>query len=98
MNARSRWLAMALVIVPTFASGPARASHAFGVELWTDRGNDALYEPGDRMQVRARASDDAHLLVYEIDSEGNVLLLFPYRGSDGFVEGRETYELPPRNS
>jgi len=81
-------LALALSPGATLARGLA-------VEVWTDRGNDAVYEPGDRMQVKVRSSADAHVLVYEIDAEGYVHLLFPDQGGAGFVEGRHTYRLPP---
>ena len=82
---------LALVPIPAGA-------RALGVEVWTDRGNDAVYEPGDRMQVKVRASDDVHLLVYEIDSEGYVRVLFPFRGGDAVVEGHRTYRVPSEDS
>jgi hypothetical protein len=93
MNARSIFGAAALLCIA--AAAPA---HAMGVEVWTARGNEAVYQPGDRLEVEARASDDAYLLVYEIDADGRVNLLFPYRGSDGFVEGRRTYQVPPERA
>src|SRR5262249_14638441 len=55
-------------------------------------------QPGESMEIRARSSEDAYLLVYEIDSEGAVRQLYPYRGSAGFVEGRTTYRVPPERS
>ena len=82
---------LALAPVSAFARGP-------GVEVWTDRGNDAVYEPGDRMQIKVRASDDAYMLVYEIDSEGYVRVLFPYRGANAMVEGRRTYRVPSEDA
>jgi hypothetical protein len=96
MNAR--WLAGVaalgvLALVPTVAG-----ARGLGVEVWTDRGDDAVYQPGQAMEIKARASDDAYLLVYEIDAEGYVRLLYPYRGSSGFVEGRRTYPVPPERS
>ncbi len=78
------------------AAGPGWAS--LGVEIWTDRGDGQVYRSGDRMEVRARTSTDVHLLVYELDAEGRVRLLYPYDESDDFVSGRETHVLPPRNS
>jgi hypothetical protein len=79
--------------------GPAPAhARALDIEVWTGRGDDSVYEPGDLLEVRARASDDAYLLVYEIDAEGRVRLLSPFRGSSGFVEGRRTYTVPPERS
>jgi hypothetical protein len=96
MNAR--WLAGVaalgvLALAPTVAG-----ARGLGVEVWADRGDDAVYQPGEAMEIRARASDDAYLLVYEIDAEGYVRLLYPYRGSSGFVEGRRTYPVPPERS
>ncbi len=79
----------ALAIVPTTAS-----ARGFGVELWTDRGNEAIYEPGDVMQLRVRTTEDSYLLAYEIDAEGYVRVLFPYEGSNGLVEARRTYHIP----
>ncbi|MBI1795811.1 MAG: DUF4384 domain-containing protein [Candidatus Eisenbacteria bacterium] len=94
---RWRWfgglVAAALVAAPSLA-----LAGGIGVEVWNDRGNDAVYQPGERMDLRARASDDAYLLVYEIDAEGYVRVLYPYRGSSGYVEGRSTYTVPPEQA
>ncbi len=75
-------------------------SHARGlaVEVWTDGGNDAVYKPGDRMQIKVRSSSDAHALVYEIDAEGAIHVLFPAQGGVGLLEGRRTYRLPPEDA
>src|SRR5437762_1083546 len=83
------WLATAV--------GPAFAGR-MDVELWTDRGNDAVYEPGDAMRVKVRTTQDAYLLVYEIDSEGNVNLLYPWTRGTGKVEARSTLLLPEDHS
>jgi hypothetical protein len=95
MNAKRLWSA-ALSAALTLGAGPAAA--ALGVELWTDKGSDAVYEPGDLLEVNVRSTDDSYLIVYEIDAEGAVNLLYPYRGSTGLVEGKRTYVLPPENS
>jgi hypothetical protein len=83
------WLALAV--------GPAQAGR-MDVEVWTDRGNDAVYEPGDAMRVKVRTTEDAYLLVYEIDSEGNVSLLYPWTRGTGRVEARRTLRLPDESS
>ena len=74
------------------------AGRTLGLEVWTDRGDDAVYQPGEAMNVKVRSNDDAHLLVYEIDSEGHVNVLFPWRRDAGMVEGKRTYHLPPEDS
>jgi len=86
-------LAVACALAPTPAS-----ARGLGIEVWTDRGNDAVYQPGDAMQLRTRATDDCYLLVYEIDSDGYVHVLFPYSGRRGFVEARTTTKVPADDS
>jgi hypothetical protein len=96
MNGR-RWSGLA--VIGLLAVAPVAAgARGLDVEVWTDRGDDAVYQPGDALEVRARASDDAFLLVYEIDAEGYVRLLYPYQGGSGFVEGRRTYTAPPERA
>jgi hypothetical protein len=90
-----------LLLALWLAAPPARAqsnSAAIGVEVWTDRGSDAVYQPGDTMGVQVRVSEDGYLLVYEIDAEGAVRVLWPERGSNGWIEGRETVEIPSEHS
>ncbi len=94
---RTRWLASLMLAGLALAPTAARA-RGLAVEVWTDRGDEAVYQPGDVMQLRARASRDAYLLVYEIDSEGYVHVLFPYQGKNALVEGRETYRIPDQHS
>ena len=93
MKRRVAWTALpalaALMIAPMAAS-----ARGLSVELWTDRGADAVYQPGDPIQIKARTSEDAYLLVYEIDAEGAVHLLFPSRDENPAVDGRHTYRLP----
>jgi hypothetical protein len=92
----SRWIAVAAVALACGAApGPARA---VAVDLWTDRGNDAVYEPGERIILRARPSEDAYLLVYEIDAEGSVHLLYPDRRGGVAIPHGATLELPGEDS
>ena len=77
---------------------PAAHARPLSVEVWTDRGDDAVYKPGEAMQVKVRTNDDAFLLVYEIDAEGKVTVLYPWRRGTGQVEGKRTYMVPPENS
>jgi len=99
MNANRRWIPLALagLVLATVLPAVAHA-RTLGVEVWTDRGDDAVYQPGDVMQVKVRASDDAYMLVYEIDSEGHISMLYPWRRGSNLVEGHRTYRLPPENS
>lgn len=96
---RTKWVSGlgAGVAALLLAAGTA-AARPLSVEVWTDRGDDAVYSPGEVMQVKARTNDDAFLLVYEIDSEGRITVLFPFRRGAGMIEGRSTLRLPPEDS
>jgi hypothetical protein len=68
------------------------------VELWTDRGNESVYKPGEAMELHVRSAEEGYLLVYEIDAEGAVRVLWPERGSPGFIEANRTLSLPSDRS
>src|SRR5262249_6692920 len=54
-------LAVALLCLAGMAR--AEGSRGLDVELWTNRGQDAVYQPGDPLEVKVKTSDDAYLLV-----------------------------------
>src|SRR5437867_12683295 len=92
MNAR-RWFAHTLMILMIAVASRASA-RALSIEVWTARGHAAVYQDGEVLQIKARASDDSYLLVYEIDSACSVHLLFPDDCRSSCVEGARPYRLP----
>ena len=99
MSRNHRWVSGAFAACALLVALPvASSARTLGVEVWTDRGDDAVYQSGEAMQVKVRASDDAYLLVYEIDSEGGITVLYPWRRSSNLVEGHRTYRFPPEGS
>ncbi len=73
---------------------PVRAAvRGLSVDVWTNRGAGGVYQVGEEIQVKVRPSDDAYVLVYEIDADGYVHVLFPYDRSDGALEARKTYDI-----
>ena len=88
-TARALMLASLLLAV---ASAPAFAKT--DVEIWTDRGDDAVYQPGDQMHLKVRTTQDSYLLVYELDTQGNVNLIYPVKRGTGRIEGKVTFRLP----
>lgn len=65
------------------------------IDVWTDRGNGAIYHPGEDMKVYFRTNRDAFVVIYNVDTRGYVHLLYPYDYRDSrFVEGRRTYSIP----
>ena len=64
------------------------------VEIWTGRGTGSVYRPGERVDVFMQPDYDCFVIVYDIDTDGNLRLLFPYDSrDDGFVRGGEIYRL-----
>ncbi len=64
------------------------------VEIWTDHSDGEYYE-NDNIVVYFRASRDAFVAIYTIDTKGRVSLLFPSSSDeDNFVSGGVTYRLP----
>ena len=65
------------------------------VGVWTGRAADEVYRKGDAMTVGFQTNADAYAVVYHIDAEGRVTVLWPRsRMDDGFVFGGHEYQLP----
>lgn len=73
------------------------------VKVWTDKGdntgnNNPIYYVGERIYVSFQVNKDSYVTIYDIDSTGNVNILFPnpYH-KDNFVRGGRIYTLPTTN-
>ena len=67
------------------------------VDVWTNKGDGAVYSPGERVRVYFRASADCYVTLYNVDTEGYVHLLYPARSGDQhFISGGITYRIPSR--
>jgi len=64
------------------------------VSTWVNR-QDALYVPGDKVQIYFKASQSAYVTVLNVDAEGNTTVLFPNRfASNNRVKGGAVIKLP----
>ncbi len=76
---------------PALAPDPQRA--AVRITL-----NGADYQPGDRVKVEVEPDDDGYLIVFRVDGDGYVRVLFPLDPDlDPFVRGDRRYELRGRS-
>src|SRR3954468_5952833 len=65
------------------------------IRLWIN--SDRRFLPGDRAKVEVRTRDDGYLLVFHIDPEGHLRILFPLDpDKDNFVRGGKKYEVRGR--
>lgn len=68
------------------------------VDIWFDKQCGAAYKQGEKIIINFRTSADSYLTVYDIDTRGQVSVLFPNRHQpDNFVRGGQTYSVPDRS-
>jgi hypothetical protein len=71
------------------------AQQSLRVNVWVDKGADQVYARGEALQVTFQANEDAYLVVYHVDVNGLVSVLWPTsRFNDGFAFGQHEYRLP----
>jgi hypothetical protein len=68
------------------------------VDVWVNKDEGGVYRPGESMRVYFRASSDAYVLLYNIDTEGYIHLIYPYGPADPpLVPGGKTCVVPSRS-
>ena len=78
-------------------AAPPAAAAVFGDPPVRIDLNERVYRPGDRARVRIRTEEDGHLLVFQVDTDGNLRVLFPLDPfDDSFVRGDRRIELDGR--
>src|SRR5688572_1657539 len=78
------------------AENAARDSRV-DINVWTNKEEGGVYRQGEPMRVSFRSSVDAFVLIYNIDTEGYIHLVYPYGPEDpDRVEGGVTYQVPSR--
>jgi hypothetical protein len=56
---------------------------------------EGVYRPGKEIRLSFQTTKDAYVVVYNIDADGYVQLLYPEDGRPVLSKGRTTYFLPP---
>ena len=89
-------LSLALVSTP-----PARearlGSYRPRVELWTNRGDGAIYTRGEPVRLFFRVDQDAYVTIFRVDTDGRVRVLFPRDPwEDNFARGGRDFEVDSR--
>lgn len=88
-------LALVLTSVLAAQSTLRRAYRDLAVDVWTDRDDGSNYYEGDDITIYFRASADAYVTIYDLDTRGNVNLIFPPNaGDNNYVRGGEIYMIP----
>jgi len=88
-------------IYPDDATYPAqKIVHAgrLDVDVWIDKDEGGVYRPGESMRVYFRSTGDGYVLVFNVDTEGYVHLIYPYGPEDPpYVDGGRAYRIPSRS-
>src|SRR5467141_2779709 len=67
------------------------------VELWTNRGDAAVYTRGERVRLYFRLDQDAYVTIFRVDTDGRVRVLFPRDPwEDNFARGGRDFEVDGR--
>jgi Domain of unknown function (DUF4384) len=65
------------------------------IEIWIS--NDRRFLPGDAAKVQVRTEEDGYLIVFHVDPDGHLRVLFPLDpDKDNFVRGGKKYEVRGR--
>ena len=68
---------------------------AVKVDVWFDKQCGASYKQQEKIIINFRTNVDSYLTVYDIDTRGQVSVLFPNSNQpDNFVRGGRTYSIP----
>lgn len=68
------------------------------VKVWLDKQCGSPYAQGEKIIINFRVNKDAYMTIYDVDTQGQVSVLFPNRHHpDNYVKGNQTYTIPNPN-
>lgn len=74
-----------------------RVSENMNVDVWFDKQCGSPYKQGEKILISFKASSDGYLTVYDIDTRGQVSVIFPNKQQpNNYVRGGQTYTVPDR--
>jgi hypothetical protein len=92
-------LVLAFAMFQTMAAQSTlrRVFDDLSVDVWTDKDDGTNYYEGDPITIYFRASADCYITVYDLDTRGNINLIFPDDPSGkNYVHGGEIYMIPDK--
>ena len=112
MKERTTLLLICAVLAITFLATPlhsveintsrATAAPRYGDELMVSvrvtGGDGTVFEQGDRVKLSFQTSEDAYVILFNIDSEGYINLLYPSNGELRRSKANKVYFLPENGS
>jgi hypothetical protein len=90
---------LAQLALLALATVPTPAVYRPRVELWTNRGDAAVYTRGERVRVFFKLDRDAFVTIFRVDTDGRVRVLFPREPwDDNFARGGREFEVEGRSA
>jgi len=87
---------LSAMLLGLLAIGTAAHDPAPPVRIWFDR-DDASYMRGERVKVFLKTRDDRYIVVFHLDPDNRLRILFPLDpGDDNYVKGGKTYKVMNR--
>jgi len=78
-----------------FSIARAQEESDFKVDVSVDKGDDATYYDEEPIFITFRTTEDAYIIIYGIDTKGNLNLIFPESVKEtGFIRANRTYQIP----
>ncbi len=95
-------LATILMIAPTSwgqvnqsPSGNLNGNEPLDIEVWTNKEEGASFGQGENLVIYFRANYDCYVTIYDLDTKGNINLLYPFSPEDdNYIEGGMVYTIP----
>ncbi|MFC1683410.1 DUF4384 domain-containing protein, partial [Candidatus Zixiibacteriota bacterium] len=99
---RKTSILLSIIVLAVLMSVPAMAFEEVGerpsrpleVEVWLNKHNGAIYEPGQYVRAYFQTPEDGYVVVYNVDTQGFVHVLYPKYNDPAWVEGGRIYEIP----
>jgi len=86
---------MFLAFLLSFSTVIAQEGSYYEVDISVDKGDDATYYDGEPIFISFITTEDAYVVIYDIDTEGKLSLIFPESiEENGFIRANSTYQIP----
>ncbi|MCK4233672.1 DUF4384 domain-containing protein [candidate division WOR-3 bacterium] len=93
-----RLLFFLLSLFVLFANTTAQEEYNLEIDVSVDKGDEAVYYDEEPIFISFRTTENAYVIIYDIDTDGNLHLIFPEREEGrGFIRANRTYQIPADN-
>ncbi len=75
------------------------ARKLINAELWLNKECGSSFYPEEKVQIYFKTDTDGYVTLYDIDTQGNVLVIFPNEDTpDNFVRAGQSFQIPAQQA